>query len=211
MKWDTFNTIFNTRTCLCRCAPVQTQVFMVSEWKRNFIFDVPIYIFFIFIIPEAIGDTIALSVASPHHLQRINLLNNYNDTFEDNINALYSEALARVAFLPFGLLIDKWRWDVFNHTVPESQWNEHWWNLREKYQKVSPPTARNESFFDPGAKFHVPASVPYISYFVSHLLEFQFYRSLCIEANQYDPNNPSAQPLHKCDFYQSKEAGKKLA
>lgn len=150
-------------------------------------------------------------MSTPHHLQRIKLLQNYTDTFENNINALYSEALARVAFLPFGYLIDKWRWDVFNHTVPESQWNKHWWNLREKYQKISPPIARNESSFDPGAKFHVPASVPYISYFVSHLLEFQFYRSLCIEAKQYDPNNPSAQPLHKCDFYQSKEAGKKLA
>lgn len=160
---------------------------------------------------EAIGDTIALSVATPHHLQRIGLLENYTDTFENNINALYSEALSRVAFLPFGLLIDKWRWDVFNKTVPESQWNEHWWHLREQYQKVSPPVARNETDFDPGAKFHVPANVPYISYFVSHLLEFQFYRSLCIEAKQYDPENPDAQPLHKCDFYQSKEAGKKLA
>lgn len=164
-----------------------------------------------FVISEAIGDTIALSVATPHHLQRIGLLKNYNDTFEDNINALYSEALERVAFLPFGLLIDKWRWDVFTRRVSESEWNQHWWNLREKYQKISPPNVRNESYFDPGAKFHVPANVPYISYFVSHLLEFQFYRSLCIEAKQYDPINPSARPLHKCDFYQSKEAGKKLA
>lgn len=160
---------------------------------------------------EAVGDTIALSVATPQHLQRIGLLNNYADTFEDNINALYSEALSRIAFLPFGLLIDKWRWDVFNNVVTEERWNEHWWHLREKYQKVSPPVARNESDFDPGAKFHVPNNVPYISYFVSHVLEFQFYRSMCIEAKQYDPNNSTGRPLHKCDFYQSKEAGKKLA
>lgn len=93
---------------------------------------------------------------------QIGLLANYADSIEDNINALLSEALKRVAFLPFGLLIDKWRWDVFSGSVPESQWNEHWWNLRRKYQKVSPPVSRSESDFDPGAKYHVPASVPYV-------------------------------------------------
>lgn len=83
---------------------------------------------------------------------------------EDNINALLSEALQRIAFLPFGLLVDKWRWDVFSGAVPESKWNEHWWNLRRKYQKVSPPSQRDENFFDPGAKYHVPGNSQYIAY-----------------------------------------------
>lgn len=119
-------------------------------------------------------------------------------------------ALQRVAFLPFGLLIDKWRWDVFSGAIPENQWNQHWWNLRQRYQKIQAPSVRGEEFFDPGAKYHVPADSQYIAYFVAHILEFSFYRSLCIEAEQYDPNNAAAKPLHKCDFYQNTKAGDKL-
>lgn len=159
---------------------------------------------------EAIGDTIALSVANPRHLVKIGLLDAFNDTKENSINALYAEALGRVAFLPFGLLIDKWRWDVFSGKVSENEWNKHWWDLREKYQKVSSPVERDETDFDPGAKFHVPASSKYISYFISHLLEFQLFRSMCIEAGEYHPVN-SDKPLHECDFYESEEAGERLA
>ncbi|XP_055587303.1 angiotensin-converting enzyme-like [Uranotaenia lowii] len=159
---------------------------------------------------EAVGDTIALSVATPRHLEKIGLLENYEDSEADNINALFSMALERVAFLPFGYLIDLWRWDVFSGQVPESDWNRHWWNLREKYQKVYAPVPRSEEDFDPGSKYHVAASSQYIAYFLAHILEFQFYRSLCIEAGQYDPNNSTANPLHKCDFYGSKAAGNKI-
>lgn len=158
---------------------------------------------------EAIGDTIALAVATPKHLTTIGLLENYADTEADNINALYKMALQRVAFLPFGLLIDKWRWDVFNGNTPETEWNKHWWELREKYQKVKAPTPRGEEFFDPGAKFHIPADSQYIAYFVAHILEFSFYRSLCIEAGEYNPNDSSSQ-LHKCDYYKNVAAGDKL-
>jgi len=158
---------------------------------------------------EAVGDTIALSVATPKHLTTVGLLENYADSQADNINALYKMALQRVAFLPFGLLIDKWRWDVFSGVTPESEWNKHWWELREKYQKVRAPTTRGEEFFDPGAKYHIPADSQYIAYFVAHILEFSFYRSLCIEAGEYDPNNSSSQ-LHKCDYYRSQAAGDKL-
>jgi peptidyl-dipeptidase A len=119
-------------------------------------------------------------------------------------------ALQRVAFLPFGYLIDKWRWDVFSGKVPESKWNEHWWKLREQYQKVSAPVTRSESDFDPGAKYHVPASSQYIAYFIAHILEFQLHRDLCIEAGQYDKFDPKKPPLHKCDIDGSKEVGEKL-
>lgn len=159
---------------------------------------------------EAVGDTMALSVANPHHLVKIGLLDAYEDTVEDNINALYLQALKRIAFLPFGLLIDKWRWDVFSGKAIEADWNKHYWDLREKYQKVSKPIERNESDFDPGAKFHVANNVKYISYFISRILEFQFFKSLCIEADEYKNDNLS-KPLHKCDFYRSKKAGQKLA
>jgi peptidyl-dipeptidase A len=159
---------------------------------------------------EAVGDTIALSVATPKHLQVVGLLENYADSEADNINALFHMALERVAFLPFGLLIDKWRWDLFSNATPESEWNKHWWELREKYQKVRAPSTRGEEYFDAGAKYHIPADSQYIAYFVAHILEFSFYKSLCVEARQYDPSNPSVNPLHKCDFYNNTEAGAKL-
>jgi len=119
-------------------------------------------------------------------------------------------ALQKVAFLPFGLLIDLWRWDVFSGKTNESQWNTHWWELRESLQKVKAPVSRSEADFDPGAKYHVPASSQYISYFVAHILQFQFHKSLCLAAGQYDPKNAS-KPLHKCDIYRSEEAGKLLS
>ena len=159
---------------------------------------------------EAVGDTIALSVSTPQHLKTVGLLDSYADSEGDNINALFHMALERVAFLPFGLLIDKWRWDVFSGEVKEDKWNEHWWNLREKYQKVKAPTDRSEEYFDPGAKYHIPADSQYIAYFVAHILEFSFYRSMCIEAGEYTPNDPSSPPLHKCDFYRNINAGEKL-
>lgn len=141
---------------------------------------------------------------------KIGILERYSNTVEDNINALYLEALRRVAFLPFGILIDKWRWDVFSGKVKEADWNNHFWELREKYQKVSKPVERDERDFDPGALYHVPASSQYIAYFVSYVLQFQFYKALCIEAGEYK-NDISSKPLHACDFYGSKEAGQKLA
>lgn len=160
---------------------------------------------------EAIGDTIALSVANPRHLVEIGLLDDFDNSEESNLNALYLEALKRIAFLPFGLLVDKWRWDVFDgDKIPQENWNKHWWDLREKYQKVSSPNERSNLDFDPGAKFHVPANSKYISYFISHILEFQLYKSLCIEAGKYDSSNPNTK-LHECDFYRSEKAGKKLA
>jgi peptidyl-dipeptidase A len=158
---------------------------------------------------EAVGDLIALSVSTPTHLKKIGLLDNYADSEEDNINALFKMALERVAFLPFGLLIDKWRWDVFSGEVKEDKWNEHWWNLRQKYQKVKAPSQRGEEFFDPGAKYHVPADSQYIAYFIAHILQFQLHRGVCIEAGQYDPKDPS-KPLHKCDIDKSLAAGQKI-
>lgn len=159
---------------------------------------------------EAIGDTMALSVATPNHLKKINLLKNYTESYESSINSLMHMALEKVAFLPFGLLIDKWRWDVFSGSVSEDKWNSHWWDYRMKYQKVKPPVERSdETDFDPGAKFHVPGDSQYIAYFLAHILQFQFYKSLCIAAKEYDPVNKTV-PLHNCDFYKSIAAGDKL-
>lgn len=158
---------------------------------------------------EAVGDTMVLSVNTPKHLLKIGILEEYEETYENDINALFKMGLERVPFLPFGYLIDKWRWDVFSKKVPKEQWNEHWWTLRKEYQKLEAPVPRDELDFDPGAKFHIPGDSQYINYFLSYMLQFQIYKSLCIEAGEYDPNNPS-KPLHQCDFDESKEAGAKL-
>lgn len=159
---------------------------------------------------EAVGDTIALSVSTPKHLKKIGLLTEYENSYENDINSLYSMALERVSFLPFGYLIDKWRWDVFSGKVKQDSWNKHWWDLRETYQKIRAPVNRTETDFDPAAKFHIPADSQYIAYFVAHILEFQMHRALCIEAGEYDPQNPDDAPLHHCDIDGSKEAGAKL-
>ena len=119
------------------------------------------------------------------------------------INVQMKDALEKVAFLPFGLLIDKWRWDVFAGKTKPGDYNKAWWELRRKYQGVDAPGPRTEEDFDPGAKYHIPANVPYTRYFLARLLQFQFHRALCRAAGQTGP-------LHQCSIYGNKEAGKRL-
>ncbi len=153
---------------------------------------------------EAIGDTIALSVSTPAHLKTVQLLHEYREDKEQDLNYLFHQALDKIAFLPFGYLIDLWRWNVFNESYSYEDWNPNWWNLRFKYQGVVPPVSRGTTDFDPGAKYHVPNNTPYIRYFVSVILQFQFYKSMCQAAGHKGP-------LYKCDFYSSTDAGNKLA
>nr|CAD7400393.1 unnamed protein product [Timema cristinae] len=160
---------------------------------------------------EAVGDVMSLSVSTPKHLRKVGLLDaNSVDDYEATINYLYLQGLQKVAFLPSALLMDLWRWDVFKGHTTSDRYNCDWWKLREKYQGVEPPTHRTEDNFDPGAKYHIIASVPYIRYFVSYVIQFQFHRSLCEKAGQFDPEDPESKPLHECDIYQSTEAGNLL-
>lgn len=150
---------------------------------------------------EAIGDTIALSI-TPKYLQKIGLLETVPDASKD-IGLLLKQALDKIAFMPFGLMIDQWRWQVFNGTIKPDQYNQAWWDLREKYQGVKAPIERTESDFDPGAKYHVPGNVPYTRYFLAHVLQFQFHKALCDIAGDTGP-------VHRCSIYGNKEAGAKL-
>nr|CAD7455012.1 unnamed protein product [Timema tahoe] len=160
---------------------------------------------------EAVGDVMSLSVSTPKHLRKVGLLDaNSVDDYEATINYLYLQGLQKVAFLPSALLMDLWRWDVFKGHTTSDRYNCDWWKLREKYQGVEPATHRTEDNFDPGAKYHIIASVPYIRYFVSYVIQFQFHRSLCEKAGQFDPEDPESKPLHECDIYQSTEAGNLL-
>ncbi|HEX6557973.1 MAG TPA: M2 family metallopeptidase [Longimicrobiales bacterium] len=150
---------------------------------------------------EALGDAIALSV-TPQYLVKIGLLAEEPATSSD-IPLLLAKALDKVAFLPFGLLVDQWRWQVFSGQIPPDKYNQAWWALREKYQGVSAPAGRSEADFDPGAKFHVAANVPYTRYFLAAILQFQFHRALCEAAGFKGP-------LNRCSIYGSAEAGRRL-
>ena len=150
---------------------------------------------------EAVGDTIALSV-TPDYLKKIGLLQTVPPESAD-IGYLLNMALDKIAFLPFGLLIDQWRWKVFSGEISPEDYNKAWWALREKYQGIAPPVERSETDFDPGAKYHVASNTPYTRYFLARILQFQFHRALCQAAGIQGP-------LHRCSVYQSKAAGERL-
>ncbi len=150
---------------------------------------------------EAVGDTIALSI-TPEYLKQIGLIDSVPPPSGDT-KYLLDTALEKVAFLPFGLLVDKWRWDVFSGKIKPENYNKAWWELRTKYQGIAPPVARSEADFDPGAKAHIPGNTPYSRYFLARILQFQFYRAMCREAG-------FTGPLYRCSFYGNKAAGAKL-
>ncbi len=150
---------------------------------------------------EAIGDAINLSV-TPGYLRKIGLVGDVTPSKEAIINQQMKMALDKIAFLPFGKLIDQWRWGVFSGKIKPADYNKAWWELREKYQGVSAPVARSEEDFDPGAKYHIPGNTPYTRYFLSFLLQFQFHKALC-DASGYKG------PLNECSIFGSTEAGKK--
>jgi len=150
---------------------------------------------------EAVGDTIALSI-TPEYLVKVGLLDKAPDPSKD-IGLLLKKALEKLAFLPFGLLVDQWRWKVFSGEVTPANYNAAWWDLRKRYQGVAPTIARSESDFDPAAKYHVAANVPYTRYFLAAILQFQFHRALAQAAG-------CVGPLHRCSIYGNKEAGRKL-
>jgi peptidyl-dipeptidase A len=150
---------------------------------------------------EAVGDTIALSV-TPEYLKEVGLLDTVPPESAD-IGYLLKQAMDKIAFLPFGLLIDKWRWEVFSGEVTPAQYNKAWWDLKAKYQGVAPPVERSEEDFDPGAKYHIASNTPYVRYFMARILQFQFHRALCQAAGIQGP-------LHRCSIYKNKAAGERL-
>lgn len=150
---------------------------------------------------EAIGDILSLSI-TPRYLVQIGLLEAEPDASGD-LALLMQTALEKVAFLPFALVMDQWRWRVFAGEVGPEGYNDLWWKLREQYQGVTAPNTRPDDAFDPGAKYHIPGNTPYARYFLAHILQFQFFRSLCEIAGNEGP-------IHRCSFYGSKPAGDKL-
>jgi len=150
---------------------------------------------------EAVGDTIAKSI-TPDYLKTIGLIDTVPDASKD-IGVLMHQALEKIAFLPFGYLVDQWRWKVFSGEIKPEDYNKGWWDLRLKYQGIVPPAERTERDFDPGAKYHVASNTPYARYFLASVLQFQFHRGLCRIAGYQGP-------LHRCSIYNNKAAGAAL-
>jgi len=152
---------------------------------------------------EAIGDMVALSI-TPEYLVQIGLLDRSQVPSADkDTGLLLRQAMDKVAFLPFGLLVDKWRWGVFDGSIPPEKYNEAWVQLKRDYQGITPPVERPADAFDPGAKYHIPGNTPYMRYFLARVLQFQFYKAACDTAGWTGP-------LHRCSFYGNKDVGAKL-
>lgn len=152
---------------------------------------------------EAIGDMIALSI-TPEYLVQIGMLDPTDVPSADkDIGLLLREAMDKVAFLPFGLLVDRYRWSLFDGSVAPADYNEAWTALRYQYQGIVPPVLRGPDSFDPGAKYHVPGNVPYTRYFLARILQFQFFKAACDQAGWKGP-------LHRCSFYGNEAVGKNL-
>jgi peptidyl-dipeptidase A len=152
---------------------------------------------------EAIGDMIALSI-TPEYLVQIGVLERGQVPSADkDLGLLLRQAMDKVAFLPFGLLVDRWRWGVFDGSIQPAAYNEAWTKLRREYQGITPPSPRAADAFDPGAKYHIPGNTPYTRYFLARILQFQFYKAACDQAGWKGP-------LHRCSFYGNKEVGKRL-
>ena len=151
---------------------------------------------------EAIGDTVLLSL-TPGYLAQIGLIDAPKQSDEALINAQMKLALEKIAFLPFGKLIDQWRWGVFDGSIAPDRYNSSWWELKARYQGVQPPVARGEDYFDAAAKYHVPANTPYTRYFLAHILQFQMHRELCRASGHTGP-------LHTCSIFDNKKAGDKF-
>jgi peptidyl-dipeptidase A len=150
---------------------------------------------------EAIGDMVALSI-TPEYLKQIGLVSKVPPASED-LALLMRQALDKIAFLPFGLVVDKYRWGVFSGKITPEAYNDGWWSLRTQYQGIRPPSSRPAGGFDAGGKYHVPGNVPYTRYFLARILQFQFYKAACDQIGWTGP-------LHRCSFYGSKEVGEKF-
>ncbi|HOZ26200.1 MAG TPA: M2 family metallopeptidase [Hyphomonadaceae bacterium] len=151
---------------------------------------------------EAIGDFVALSI-TPEYLKQLGLISTSPPASAD-LGLLMDRALEKIAFLPFGLKVDKWRWQVFRGEVKPEQYNQAWVDLGKQYQGIIPPGERPADAFDPGAKFHIPGNTPYLRYFLSFILQFQFQKAACEQAGWTGP-------LHRCSIYNNKEVGAKFA
>jgi peptidyl-dipeptidase A len=153
---------------------------------------------------EAFGDLLTLSI-TPDYLKQIGFItaDEAEQAKNDSIGLLMKQALEGVVVIPWALMLDKWRAGVFTGDISETELNQAWWDMRESYQGIAPPSYRTEEYFDPGAKYHIPGNTPYTRYYLARIMQYQFHESLC--------NNMGFKgPLHECSIYGDKSAGEKI-
>lgn len=153
---------------------------------------------------EAFGDLLTLSI-TPDYLNQIGFIdeNQAMQAKEDEIGLLMKQALEGVVVVPWALMLDKWRADIFKGETSFDELNDSWWKLRNSYQGIAPPSKRKTDSFDPGAKYHIPANTPYTRYYLARIMQYQFHEALCQSAGFEGP-------LHECSIYGNKEAGNKI-
>jgi peptidyl-dipeptidase A len=153
---------------------------------------------------EAVGDFVALN-ATPEYLAEIDLLPRSEiPPASADVGLLLNRALEKIAFLPFALTMDQWRWRVFRGEILPADYNKSWWDLRLRYQGIRPPNERPADAFDPGAKYHIANNVSYLRYFLAYILQFQFYEAACRQAGWEGP-------LHRCTIYGNEQVGRRFA
>ncbi|XP_076314868.1 angiotensin-converting enzyme-like [Tachypleus tridentatus] len=154
---------------------------------------------------EALGEAMAELALSPECMRRQNISLIPETVSDDVISLLLRHALRKIAFLPWALVVDKWRYDVFSGAISPGKMNKWWWKLREKFQGIKPPAPGTEKDFDPGSKYHIANNIPYLRYYFSTFLQYQLLQDRCSEVP-----SEAAKPLHRCCLFGSTQAGHKL-
>lgn len=150
---------------------------------------------------EAIGDFVGLSI-TPSYLKSIGLIDD-EPSADADLGLLMNTALDKIAFLPFAISVDSWRWGVLRGETSVGEYNQSWVDIRQQNQGIIPPGPRPADAFDPGAKYHIPGNTPYLRYFLSYILQFQFHEAACEMAGWEGP-------LHRCSIYDNKEVGERF-
>ncbi|XP_017782038.1 PREDICTED: angiotensin-converting enzyme-like isoform X1 [Nicrophorus vespilloides] len=163
-----------------------------------------------FAFHAAIGETFLLSTYSQKYFLDRGLIYKEVHSKETLVNKMMFMARQRLLFLPYGYLVDKWRWDVFTGKTTEENWNKRWWDLRKEIQMVKAPVNITEEHLDPLFNFHIAYDQQYINYFLATYLQFQLHRGFCQIAGEYNPKNKSSKPLHDCNYYGNKEVGARI-
>ena len=149
----------------------------------------------------AVGGAMGLSM-TPGYFVRAGLIE--RAPAADDIDVLLRRALDALAYVPFGLAVDRWRRGVFSGAVGVEAYNRTWWDLRRAYQGVGPAAPRSEAAFDPGAEAPVALNRRVLPGVIGRILQFQVHRALCEAAGD-------TRPLHRCTVFESPEAGRPAA
>ncbi|XP_041066850.1 angiotensin-converting enzyme 2 [Carcharodon carcharias] len=153
---------------------------------------------------EGVGEIMSLSAATPLYLKSLGLLpDSFIEKNETDINFLLKQALTIVGTLPFTLMMEEWRWKMFQGRIPKDQWMKMFWEMKREMVGVVEPLPHDETYCDPAALYHISNDYSFIRYYTRTFYQFQFHEALCRKAKH-------SGELHKCAITNSTKAGKAL-